>query len=493
MMILLIVTLAVFGCIAVGRTLVQMLGAGFVSSVSRVELFGLSVCAGIAGIGWISFFGSILGIPLGPEFSWGLTAFGLLSAGVLFFVSRRATQLASADKSPSAVQRVSQIIIGILIIAAVGQTLLTPQRFWDERAIYALRAKMLWYEASVNSPVLHEPDLVQFHPKYPLLLPLAEQHFYSLLGGVHDRWSKLLFPVMYAGLVLTFAGVCARRLSPSWGWFCALLLASTPVLMPYEYGFLCAQADAPVGCFHGIAVLYLWDAFQESNVSRRRRMILLSSVAATSAAFTKDEGIAFLMIDVIAFGLALFLGQQPAWDSQKESRRFGLLEWGILIGVSGLLLTPWLMHRRSLPSTTDMNYLGRMSLSLLVDRIPTLAWSVPHLMRKMFLEGLSWGLHWWLVVAALITVPARVRLSSQQFLFWNLLGALSALLVAGMVAPAELEEHLGGSTHRFLMQITPAAVLLLAAQWAPNRLSESILSPAAAMGSPLDQRIKISE
>ncbi|MEX1229966.1 MAG: hypothetical protein WEB58_06985 [Planctomycetaceae bacterium] len=473
------VLIGLLGCVGLGRLLVQLLagrvprggtGGSSASVISTAEVWGLSLCAGVAGIGWCSFFWSLAGGPLGSAFSWGLTAIGLIGGVMTHFSPVRSTltKLKSEDQSP--VAHACQILIGVLIIAAIVQTLLTPQRFWDERAIYAIKAKVLWYEGSVHSPILHEADFVQYHPKYPLLLPLAEQHFYGLLDGAHDRWPKVLFPLMYAGLVLTFAGVCARRLSPAWGWFCGLMLATTPVLMPYEYGFLCAQADAPVACFHGLAVLYLWDALHEVDDSLRRRLVAISAAAAASAAFIKDEGLAFLVIDFIACALAMLFSGRT-----EHQTRFGAAEWGLLIGVAAILLTPWLIHRRGLPSTTEMNYFGRMTLSLLIERLPTLGWSVPHLLAKMFREWHTWGLHWWLAAAAVITMPARAKTAPQQFLIWNLLGTLAALLLAGMVAPAELEEHLGGSTHRYLMQLVPAAWLLVAGQWADRavRLSES--------------------
>ena len=36
---------------------------------------------------------------------------------------------------------------------------------------------------------------------------------------------------------------------------------------------------------------------------------------------------------------------------------------------------------------------------------------------------------------------------------------LASLLLAGILAPAQLDEHIGGSSHRFLMQISPVAIL----------------------------------
>ena len=84
----------------------------------------------------------------------------------------------------------------------------------------------------------------------------------------------------------------------------------------------------------------------------------------------------------------------------------------------------------------------------------------------MFGEWRVWGLQWCVGLAAILTRPRKAIQPPQLFLILNLLGALSALLVAGMLAPAELEEHLGGSTHRYLMQIVPVVLLLIAVQWA---------------------------
>ena len=76
------------------------------------------------------------------------------------------------------------MIVTLLFLFAAVQTLLTPQKLWDERAYYGLKAIVLFQDHSVLSPDLAEPDFVQGHPRYPLLISLAEQHLYALLGRV---------------------------------------------------------------------------------------------------------------------------------------------------------------------------------------------------------------------------------------------------------------------------------------------------------------------
>lgn len=138
---------------------------------------------------------------------------------------------------------------------------------------------------------------------------------------------------------------------------------------------------------------------------------------------------------------------------------------GLMAGVAVVLLAPWLWHRLTLPTTTEMNYFGRISYEVLRQHGDSLAWLVPHLLQRMFLEWAQWGLQWWMVLAALISAPRRALRPEQVFLLLDVLGALAALMVAGLVAPAELHDHIGGSSARYLMQIAPVAVLFIAGQW----------------------------
>jgi hypothetical protein len=112
-----------------------------------------------------------------------------------------------------------------------------------------------------------------------------------------------------------------------------------------------------------------------------------------------------------------------------------------------------------------MNYFGRLSLALLVERRETLRWIVPHLRSRMFREWPLWGLQWWVMLAALISMPRRALRPEQVFLLFNMLGAVASLIVAGMIAPIDPRDHIGGSSERFLMQIAPVAVLFVAGQW----------------------------
>jgi hypothetical protein len=100
-----------------------------------------------------------------------------------------------------------------------------------------------------------------------------------------------------------------------------------------------------------------------------------------------------------------------------------------------------------------------MTVTLFVSRLDTLGWSVPHLVRRMFWEWREWGLQWWFMLAGIVARPLRAIQFPQLLFILDVAGSIASLLVAGMLAPAQLDEHIGGSSHRFLMQIAPVAML----------------------------------
>jgi hypothetical protein len=419
-------------------------------------------------VSWLLFLWSLCGGGLGPGISWSLTGIGWLAGGITLWRRTQSGYGAPAPDDGAALAQCLKVVIALLLLLVAAQTFQTPQRFWDERAIFAIKGKVLFQERTIHSPLLAHPDFVQGHPRYPLLIPLAEEHLYSLLRHVDDRWAKAVFPLLFSGLVLSFAGVLSRRCGAGRGWLFAVMLATIPVLFPFELGFLSGQGDAPMACFHGLAVLYAWDSLQsQAHIGSSHpawRAWLLVGFLAAAAAFTKDEGIAFLVVGLFSLTAAWCFGCRQGSGVPLRPRDLpGVL--GALCATAALILGPWFWHRRDLPTTTEMNYFGRLSIALLVERRDTLHWIIPHLVSRMFREWRTWGLQWWVMLAALISVPRRALRPEQVFLLLEVSGAVASLIVAGMIAPIDPQDHIGGSSERFLMQIAPVAVLFVAGQW----------------------------
>ena len=431
------------------------------ATLERTEVYGLAIVFGVGGVSWLLFVVGLYGGAIGRETSVGIGVLGVALGGAALWMIRGDRRIVAAPVDSFA--RAARGGVLVLWVLLLVQTLLTPQRLWDERAIFGIKAAVLFEDGTLHSDALMHPQFSQYHPRYPLLLPLAEANIYGWMGRVDDRWGKIIPPLLALGLWLTFAGALSRRWGSGRGWLWALLLASVPALTTWEYGFLSAQGDAVVGVFHGVSVLYLWELLRGGG----RFPALAAGLAASCALFTKDEGIALLLVDLIAWGLVIATAALLSTPEEESIlRRLGGVVRSIafFLALVALLGVVWFRHRRWLPSTTEMSYFHRLNWQGLQDGIETLAWSLPHMGRRMFREATTWGLVWWGVLVAALMRPRLAIRPPQAFLLLDILGAITALLVAGMLAPTPVEEHLGGSAHRFLLQVIPAGVLFVSEQ-----------------------------
>ncbi|MEZ6067039.1 MAG: hypothetical protein R3B90_15370 [Planctomycetaceae bacterium] len=429
------------------------------------ELLGTGLVLGVGVTAW----GEFLWSWAGGQFGWGNSiAFAGVgcAAGAAALWFHRLQRVVTGDRSVSRLAGLCRLLVVVLFINLLAQSLLTPQRLWDERAIYAIKAKVLYHDRTIDSPDLRNPDFVQYHPRYPLLLPIAEQHLYQLLGEANDRWAKIIPPLLYLGLTLAFAGVLTRHFGAATGWVFAVALATIPSLMPWEYGFLTAQADAPVAALHGLAALYLWDSVSvlRSQLQLPAARLVLAGLFAGLCLFTKDEGISFALAEAALLPLIVLpvvCHTHVAPGSGKLSRGCRVAAFHFAVAV---IAAPWFWHRRTLPLTTEMSYFSRLSFDAVLAGLPTLTWSIPHLCQRMFLEARTWGLHWWGVLLAIGFAPRRLLSAPQLLVLLDVVASVAALLLAGMLSPTAVEEHIGGSAHRYLIQITPLAILLMAGQ-----------------------------
>ena len=472
---ILLLALGILGQWLLGIALIRAILGQHIPSTQRsrqsalAELLGSGLIMGIGAIALVQFLWSFGGGLLGRPLSFALTGLGFVAAvpALRSRLGRRGEGERRPCPDSGSLARWCAALIVVLFLGTAVQAVLTPQRFWDERAMFASKALVFYQDQSIRSPDLMHPDFMQAHPRYPPLLPLAEAHVYALLGEPNDRWAKLIPPLLYLGLVLAFAGITSRHVREDQAWLFAALLATVPALAFWEYGYLSAQADAPMASFHGLSLLYLWD-WLRNGASSSPRPLVLAGLAAGLALFTKDEGIALLAVDLIALALVFAAGALVG-RGRVPALPPAISGLAVFAACVALIALPWFWFRRQLPTTTEMRYFDRMSPESLRQGLESLAWSVPHLLRRMFLEVTQWGLTWWLMLLAAVTRPRQALRPSQLLLALDVLGALAALLLAGMVAPIPVEEHLGGSSHRYLLQITPAALLFALGQWASHR------------------------
>ena len=328
---------------------------------------------------------------------------------------------------------------------------------WDAFSIWNLHARFLFRGGSFWRDGF--TDVIAWsHPDYPLLLPGAIAHFWTYLG----RESHFVPAIV--GLVFTFTTVAVlfSTLSLLRGRTTALLaslvLVSTPLFI--EQG-TSQYADVPLSffCLAAISLLCVFN----SEVQPHGGPLALSGLAAGFAAWTKNEGLLFL----VAFAAAqIFLvvrskkfPHQEHPDQRVQSWRAPVM---VLAGMLPLLLIiGWFKHFVAPPG--DLFPDSSLALHKLLE--PSRYLIVLRWYGKELLRFGNWGIApatvALLVFYFLVRSPHRAKLDPAL-----MVGILAVLLtLAGyytiyLITPHDIYWHLRNSLNRLFLQLWPSTLLL---------------------------------
>jgi hypothetical protein len=346
----------------------------------------------------------------------------------------------------------------LLAVGVVARTIeAAPHGRWDAWAIWNLRARYLAGDGSWRYAV--SPLLAETHPDYPLGTS-------SLIARTWVYGARDFSPSVPAAVgilyglatLLVLTGALASINGPLVAVMggCVLLSASSWVA---EIG--AQYADVPLALYFAAAMVLLAralgrapDQANDGAGDRRQagRSALLAGVLAGFAAATKNEGIAF------AFVLLLALAVTRAGRRNLLSYSVGLAPLLALGAAFKFLIAP----------EADPTF--HQGLGTMVGRLADPArWGA-------VLSGLASGVstmgEWYahpllLAAAILFALRLRERARDEVLSLWLASGLMLATYAGFLVlTPADLKWQIGTSMDRLLVQILPAtlASLLLAAR-----------------------------
>ncbi|RLS43585.1 MAG: hypothetical protein DWH81_02355 [Planctomycetota bacterium] len=359
----LIALLAAAGATLTGRSLLFLFDRVFGTRGTRrpvAEVWGTSILLGVSFTASSAFVWSDMGQELGPSYSWRQVIIGGLLGILAEFRSRRlvanAPPLPAAALSPRQSQIIwtCRVIVCVSVLGATVLTLRNTAPAAGERQAIEEKAHVLFETHTVFTPALVHPEMVNSNTRDPLMLPLFERHVYALLGRASQPWARIWSPLTYAGLLLSFIGIVERRVHPTWAWGSAIGML---LLLLFDIGNIEISSAMPtiaVACFHGAAVLYLWDAWQNAPGRERVRGILLASAMASSALFTRNDGASLFLIDCLSWGLAVLLGgsgvaNADSTETTRLSRGRNLLAIVFFVLFAAFMVNPWMRYRAALP------------------------------------------------------------------------------------------------------------------------------------------------
>lgn len=212
------------------------------------------------------------------------------------------------------INRNLSIIFCILFLLAfmtfISASLKTPHGGWDAWAIWNMRARFIfrggeyWKDAFSNCFA---------HPDYPLLIPLTVTRIWKAIG--HETVitpAALAMLFTFSTILLTFSSLTILR-TKSQGFLAGLVLLGTPSYI--REGAL-QLADHPLGFFF-ISTFILFTLHDQSFTKSHTMPLYLAGITAGLSAWTKNEGLLFLITIIIARsfviipikGLRIFLHQ----------------------------------------------------------------------------------------------------------------------------------------------------------------------------------------
>lgn len=330
---------------------------------------------------------------------------------------------------------------------------------WDAFAIWNLHARFLFR----GGPHWRDgfSSLIPWsHPDYPLLLPAAVAHFWSYLG--HDAPAVpaiigLVFTFSTVGLLFSTLSILRGRMQAMLGGIALLATPSFIELGTWQY------ADVPLSFFFlaTVALLCLHDDHVGDGFSQGSPGLLaLAGLAASFAAWTKNEGVLFLCAIVLVRYLLI---RRDSRRRVPDERAPSVREIAPLLGsiLPIFVLIVYFKHFVAPPG--DLFSDPKTMLHKLLD--PVRYWAIVQWYAKEFLR---FG-HWLLVPATLLmlgyyfTVGQETRTSSSLALRSCVLAL--ALTVAGyfavyLVTPYDIYWHLRFSLSRLFLQLWPSSIFL---------------------------------
>jgi hypothetical protein len=282
----------------------------------------------------------------------------------------------------------------LICLGLFADAVTNPVTGWDGRMIWSTQARYVRAEGTVDAATLREARWYVNHPRYPLLLPVAQAAVLELTGAADDRQVfRPLYAAFFPALLLVLWDAASAWAGPSAARLAALAAAGAPALTFWQDGGAAsAYSDLPLGCFAGAGLLLL--------LRSRRRLAdaAAAGLLLAGAVLTKNEG-ALLALFVPLAAAVVLLGR--LCGNRSRGRQIARL---LLAAAPALLALAFLASwRAGIPNRYDEGYAGFVRPGAfwpaVVTRIPDLA----PLAAAQMLAWDPWAAFWWIIPPALVT------------------------------------------------------------------------------------------
>jgi hypothetical protein len=339
------------------------------------------------------------------------------------------------------------VALGVATSAMADAWEANPQGGWDAWLIWNLRARFL--AMGTQPQRAWSPELKLTHTEYPLLTSAFVARCWTYAGSIADAVPiATSYSFFIAAIALLTGGLAAWR-GRSLGLLCGLVLLGSPSFL---HEVIAQYADIPLASYLAGATIFLL-------LDRP----LIAGLFAGLAAWTKDEGILFL---VVFLTVVAILRQKQIWQAAA-----GAIPGAALTAVFKLALAP------------KVSIVFGGGASALVQRAVNPG-RIVQVFGAFAHEFGAMGVGWYHPILPLIALAIALRFARERRADFLLTGAIPAATLAGcfcifLITPFDLKWQLQTTLYRVIVQVWPSLLLFaFAGLRAPE--SAAIRVPAAS-------------
>jgi len=410
-----------------------------------------SLSAGLGfGISSIIFFLWLLVFGLGNIFFIFEKALLLfLTMGLLYYVIKTRKYFIPSEIHQEKhieinVNRNLSITFYILFIFAlltfIFLSLRNPHGNWDAWAIWNMRARFIfrgrehWKDAFTNL-------LDWSHPDYPLLIPLTIARIWKYIGSESCVVPTLLAMFFtFSTILLIFSSLNILR-SKSQGYLAGIVLLGTSCLIKHGAS---QYADVPLGFFF-VATLILFTFYDRLPI-KYNRILILTGITVGLSAWTKNEGLLFLLVVVIARSLVII----PIQGWKNFFRQIFIF----LLGLIPILIIILYFKTNIAPPNDLLSSQGLKTFDRLIDFSRYFQISKAYIIISITFMPLLLIVYLFIVG---ISREKKDKVSTNTSLI------ILSLMLTGyffifVVTPYDLNWHLGSALDRLFLQLWPSFI-----------------------------------
>jgi len=393
----------------------------------------------------------------GPSQKALIVTEAVTGAGIIVYKARNWRRYPNAKESArapanagSGLMRILGLCFYFVLAASLTTTVVLiiklPHGDWDAWSIWNLKARYI-FRSGADWRNAFSGVLQYSHRDYPLLLPLSIAGSWILTGRETLGEAATLSFLFTLAIIVLLASSLGTLRSRGQGYVAGLLLMSSALFIPEGASQL---ADVPAGFFYLAAAVSV--ALYHSSTTSDSRLLALAGLAASLAAWTKNEGILFL----VAMTTALFLFGYPKASLTMRARRMapflaGAIPVVFILGAFKVLVSG--------AANDILSAESRLQRLLTISRYKETG--------EAFAASLwgygGWGISGVVLLAAYLALLGVSVNPKNKATVHTLLGALcimfAGLLFVFVLTPYDLVWHLHSALPRLLLQMWPMFLL----------------------------------